>query len=60
METLNKEAKIAVVRILTDIINADNVRHSKEVDYLEQVIASLGMEEDWQDDAAIVKRFKLQ
>jgi uncharacterized tellurite resistance protein B-like protein len=50
MEELSYKAKIAVIRILNEIMNADNIVHEKEVEYLDEVIKSFNMENDYKED----------
>lgn len=47
MEELTYNAKIAVIRILTEIMNADNIVHNCEVKYLEEVVKSFGLSEGY-------------
>jgi uncharacterized tellurite resistance protein B-like protein len=50
MEELNYNAKIAVLRILKEILNADNVVHESEVAYMNDVIQSFGLDESHKAD----------
>lgn len=47
MEKLTYEAKIAVLRILYDIVNADSIVHEKEVNYMNEMACSLGLGEEY-------------
>lgn len=51
MEELTYEAKIAVIKILTEIMHADNVVHDCEVKYLESVVQSFSLSDDYKKDA---------
>ena len=48
MKNLTYEVKIATIRILTDILNADNIVHKKEVDFLKQVVKSFEISDSYQ------------
>lgn len=50
MEELTYNAKLAVVKVLNEILNADNVVHEKEVQYMNEVIQDFGLEEKYEDD----------
>lgn len=50
MEELSYNAKLAVVKVLSEILNADNVVHEKEVQYMNEVIQDLGLESKYNDD----------
>ena len=50
MEELSYNAKLAVVKVLGEILNADNVVHEKEVQYMNEVIQDLGLESKYNDD----------
>ena len=43
-------AKIAVVKVLNEILNADNVVHENEVQYMNEVIRDFGLEGKYKDD----------
>jgi uncharacterized tellurite resistance protein B-like protein len=45
MTNLTYESKIAVLKILTEIMNADNIVHENEAKYMNQVLTSLGMDD---------------
>lgn len=47
MEDLTYEARLAILRILTDMVNADHVVHEKEQRYLEEVARELGLATDF-------------
>lgn len=48
MEDLTKEAKIAIVKVLSEIIKADNVVRESEVAYLNEVIGSFNLDDNYQ------------
>ena len=43
MENLAYGAKIAIIRVLTDILKADGIVHEKEVEYLDSVARVLAL-----------------
>ena len=50
MEELTYNAKLAVVKVLNEILNADNVVHEKEIQYMNEVIQDFGLESNYEDD----------
>lgn len=50
MEELSYKAKVAVVKLLGEILNADKIVHEKEVKYLDEVIKSLNLDENFQKE----------
>ena len=50
MEELKYNEKIAVVKVLTEILNADNIVHESEVAYMNNVIQSFGLDESYRSD----------
>ena len=50
MEELTYKAKIAVIKILTEIQNADNIIHPKEEEYMNEVVAAFGLNESYKQD----------
>ena len=50
MEQLTYNAKIAVVKVLNEILNADNIVHENEVQYMNDVIRDFGLEGKYEDD----------
>ena len=50
MEELTYNAKIAVLRVLKEILNADNIVHESEVAYMNGVIQSFGLDESHKSD----------
>ena len=50
MEELSYKAKIAVIRILNEIMNADKIVHEKEKEYLDEVIKSFNLEDNYEDE----------
>ena len=45
MNELTYESKIAVLKILTEIMNADNIVHENEARYMNEVLTSFGMDD---------------
>ena len=43
-------AKIAVVKVLNEILNADSIVHENEVQYMNEIIRDFGLEEKYEDD----------
>ena len=50
MEQFTYNAKIAVIKVLNEILNADNVVHKNEVKYLNEVIQDFGLELTYEED----------
>ena len=50
MEELTYNAKIAVIKVLYEILNADNVVHENEVQYMNEVIQDFGLNAKHEDD----------
>ena len=50
MEQLTYNAKIAVVKVLYEILNADSIVHENEVQYMNEVIRDFGLEGKYEDD----------
>ena len=50
MEELSYKAKVAVVKLLGEILNADKIVHEKEVKYLDEVIKSLNLDENYKEE----------
>lgn len=50
MEQFTYNAKIAVIKVLNEILNADNVVHENEVKYLNEVIQDFGLEFTYEED----------
>ena len=50
MEQLTYNAKIAVVKVLNEILNADSIVHENEVLYMNEIIRDFGLEEKYEDD----------
>lgn len=46
MEEFTYTEKIAVVKVLNEILKADNIAHEKEIEYLNDVISSFGLDEE--------------
>ena len=47
---MTDNAKIAVLRVLKEILNADNIVHESEVAYMNDVIQSFGLDESHKSD----------
>lgn len=43
MEQLTYNAKIAIIKVLNEILNADNVVHENEIKFLNDVIQNFGL-----------------
>lgn len=54
MEELTYNAKIAVIRVLTEILNADNIVHDSEVKYMEDVVKSFGLSDSYKSDVIAI------
>lgn len=52
MERLSYNVKIAVLRILTDIVNADNIVHEKELEYMNEVARSFNLADDYKEEVS--------
>lgn len=50
METLNHNAKIAILRTLQEIMNADGIIHENEVEYMNKAILSFELDESCKTD----------
>ena len=50
MGQLTYNAKIAVVKVLNEILNADSIVHENEVQYMNEVIRDFGLEGKYEDD----------
>jgi uncharacterized tellurite resistance protein B-like protein len=50
MEKLTYTEKIAIVKVLTEILKADNNAHEKEIEYLNDVISSFGLDEEYKTE----------
>ena len=50
MEELTYNAKISVIKILTEIQNADNIVHEKEVEYMNEIIASFSLPDNYKQE----------
>ncbi len=47
MEELTFTEKIAVVKVLNEILKADNIIHEKEIEYMKDIISFYGLEENY-------------
>lgn len=50
MEQLTYNAKIAVVKVLNEILNADNIVHENEIQYMNEVIQDFGLDGKYEDE----------
>lgn len=50
MEELTYNAKKAVVRVLNEILNADNVVHENEVQYMNEVVQNFGLSDEYKKE----------
>ena len=50
MEELSYKAKISVVKLLGEILNADQIAHEKELEYLDEVVRSLSLDENYKEE----------
>lgn len=50
MEELSYSAKIAVIKVLKEILHADYIVHESEVKYLNEVISSFQLDDNYQSD----------
>ena len=57
MNKLTYIEKIALFRILFDIVNADKIIHEKEVDYLKEIANSLNLVGDYEKDVKELTSF---
>jgi uncharacterized tellurite resistance protein B-like protein len=50
MEDLTYNAKIAIIKILTEILHADNFVHDSEIQYMNEVISSFDLKDNYLSD----------
>ena len=50
MEELTNKAKIAVIKVLSEILHADNIVRDSEVAYMNEVISSFNLDSNYQSD----------
>ena len=50
MKELTHNAKIAVLKILNDIVNADNIVKDVEVDYMNEIARSFELADNYMDE----------
>ena len=50
MEELTHDAKIAVLRILNDIVNADNIVRDVEAEYMNEIARSFELADNYMDE----------
>ena len=54
MEQLTYNAKIAVVKVLNEILNADSIVHENEVQYMNEVIRDFRLDGNYEDDVRVL------
>ena len=50
MEGLTYKAKLAIIKILLEILHADGIVNDSEVEYMDEVIKSFNLDENYQSD----------
>ena len=50
MEELSYKSKIAVVKILNELLKADNVIHEKETEYINEVIGNFDLSDNYKEE----------
>ncbi len=55
MEELTNKAKIAVIKVLSEILHADNIVHDSEVAYMNDVISSFNLDSNYQSEVDNLK-----
>ena len=50
MEEFTYKAKIAIIKVLSEILHADNIVHDSEVEYMSEVISSFNLDINYQAD----------
>lgn len=50
MEEFTYNTKIAILKVLTDIINADNVVHEKETEYIDELVKQFGLDDSYKTE----------
>lgn len=50
MEEFAYNTKIAMLKVLTDIINADNVVHEKEIEYIDELVKLFGLDDSYKTE----------
>lgn len=50
MEELSYKAKVAVIKLLGEILNADKIVHENEVKYLDEVTMSFELDENYKEE----------
>ena len=50
MEELTYNAKIAVIKVLSEILHADNIVRDSEVEYMNEVISSFNLDDNYKED----------
>lgn len=50
MEDFSYNTKIAILRVLTEIINADNVVHEKETEYIDELVKKFGLDNSYKTE----------
>lgn len=50
MEKLTYNAKVAIIKVLSEILNADSIVNDNEVEYMNEVIKSFNLDRNFQSD----------
>lgn len=50
MKEFTYKEKIAIVKVLTEILQADNVVHDNEIEYMNEVVESFNLDSNYQSD----------
>jgi hypothetical protein len=50
MEKLTYNAKVAIIKVLSEILNADSIVNDNEVEYMNEVIKSFNLDGNFQSD----------
>ena len=50
MEEFTYNNKIAILKVLTDIINADNIIHEKETEYINDQVKQFGLDDTYKSE----------
>lgn len=54
MEEFTYTEKIAVVKVLNEILKADNITHEKEIEYMNNIVSSFGLEENHKTEVDVL------
>lgn len=60
MEELKYNEKIAVIKVLTEILNADNIIHENELKYMNEVLQSFGLDDSYKTKVEVDSLMTLQ